>query len=103
METNSTCVDGRRATDAADVDGDSPRRSAVASRRCPGSESQLDVTIGGKETHAATGRREGVGYLRANGGEARKEDEAVIAGAPAGAAAIATALRTAGEEAAAAG
>jgi len=44
-----------------------------------------------------------VDALRANGGEARKEDEAVIAGAPAGAAAIATALRTAGEEAAAAG
>jgi hypothetical protein len=67
----------------------------VASHRYPGRESQLDVSIVGKKTHAATGRREGIGYLRdKNGGEERKEEEAVIAGAPAGAvAAIATALR----------
>ena len=57
METNSTCVDSRRATDAADVDGDSPRGSAVASHRYPGSETQLDVSIG--EKNACCDRKKG--------------------------------------------
>lgn len=93
METDSTCVDGRWATDAADDDGDSPRGSALAGHRCPGSESQLDVSIG-KHTKIAycDGYKGGVSYLRQNGDEETKEEDAVIAGAPAGAAAIATAL-----------